>query len=1331
MAENLLELTAVTFTATQLAIKVKNISGKSLDQRLVIEFYPPAYLVDDKINAAAIAAATNDNPPGAKGLAGIVTGPQGWSIWVRRETSDSSLIIVLINDMDQNGGDLPSPVKLPAGGEFNVSIPLDPTANRAHIDLLYSYQQDTADAIHGKLELKPEQTTWNPDVTLFTTHTNPLMVKPGDLVKVSWKIKDGVSAILRGPLPGGNSEFELSNSPNADLKITEGSVDVRVMGAMTYVLQAQVTRPNNPNVEVVRMLSLDTPNNKYLYVYTNPQKVMPHGLIEINWAAWGVNEVEINVRNSGGTHTTRTIALTQQTKGRSYEGSGVMRISASKVVSEIVELFAEGLNKAGTEASVVSWRAMEKPDLRGQPLAIAMLIPSLAVLTTEGLFIAEVREHDPDPPMKKLPFNKLSRETPRQWLSLAAADGRFVVLRRTNQDDLEVAPYTVRGAAEDIAPLNLPADLRPLVAREGTTFQCVGLGTRVYVVIEGGLPEAKVRRAFSVAFDSRAKKGEFRPEPLLEPLIGYSLVSFDGALYALSPNSGRMFRYGVTKTGTVEEPRAAATAIKEDDPRKESMIFRGLFVPIGHVLAVLSPSSVPSVESLTRFGLQNVLSYEGQPGANPDTIPQDLVYNPQKNYWARCGHDLDVQTGALAAYRTSGSRRLWLIQPNLETHTLAVGSESLFAHDYVSAASTAALPPYLNKQREFRITNTSGMNFVAMSEKYRNAGLTGFSATGPSELTSRMPEGLKRGGSEAFVFRYNEADPSPIHIRFQLERPTGVKHDYFLEVTFSGHNLSTATSVFKRIAEDTQGNLSVAEIPGTTVKYTTDKPCVLPIPKPLVDGVRLRAQNATTYRLWRGATQVLYGGDEVIAYNTPAFSIYAHGAGELQVNVDFSLPPGIEITAGGSPQRKLIGIDTSRSTGLQAEVVTEAANVFEFKLNYVGKTDIKGVYIGDPVPTDNGDAIYLPVGSADNQKKPQILKINPETFAITATTAPVLYSVGGAFAMPNSIAVTREGVLALFDNEVWLLDTSLQLQSKQPYLSSVFTGFQFHPEGDCYLLEMNPNVHSAMLSSFTYHFRLFRGLFHRDSFRRELQFFVKSELLLDNVRAIREQSAMRDAPAWVPRFMSPMALAPFPASMRIRDVAVCINGGVFVAGENEHSIRSVALQNAGREEAVVYGREGLEIYCAHSQADNEGLRVSRVDTKTWKQTHGLSLPRGEGVADLTTDTRQRRPQDLFKASRSASMVRSADGKWLFVSHGRSIFRIDAATLTLRDSYKVDLPCRVFYVGWGKPTPDTHPAYGAPSSCTLLYAIGASYTGDGTNAKGNQFKTQLYRIAIRD
>lgn len=1330
MAEKFLELTAVTYTAKELVIKVKNISGTSLDKRLVIELSPPAYLVDDRINAAAIAAAKNDNPPGAKSLAGIVTGPQGWSVWVRRETSDSTLFITFINDMDQAGNDLPAPLKFPTGAEFTVTIPLDPTANRGLVDLLYSYQQGDDDSIYGKIELKPEQTTWSPVVELYTKHKNPTMVNPGDLVQVFWKIEDGVSAILRGPLPGGNPEIKLDTRPNAEFKLSAGSVDIRVMSATTYVLEAEVKRAGHDNVQVVRMLSFDTKNHKYLYLSLYPNDILPHGLLEINWAAWGVSEITLNVSSGNVRHTTRTIQLTQQTKGRSFEGTGVMRVSASKTGEKVV-LSAESMEPESKEASVVSWETMLKSNLN-DPLAMAVIAPKLAVLTADGLFIAEVAESDPVQRLTKLTFTKTSTETPKQWLGLTAGDKRFVVLRRTNQDDLEVAPYAINGTPEGIPPLNLPADVRPLVARAGTIFDCVGFRGRVYVVIEGGLPSAKVRRAFSVAFDSNTKKAEYRPEPQLEPLAGFRLISFDGSLYALNRASGRMFRFDLTTSGTLEEPRAAASAVKEESPGKESMIHEGVFVPLGRTLAVLSPSSVPSVKSLERFGLHNVLGYVAESSATSDS-PQGLVYNPQKNYWARCGHDIDVKQSAVSAYRPIGSRRLWLIQANGETHTLAVGSESLFAHDYVSAVPTAALPPYLDKKREFTITNNSRMKLIPMHEHYRDAGLTDFGPTGPGELLSSLPDRINVGASATFQFRYNEADPAPLRLRFLAERERGVKHDYFVEVTFSGPDFSTATSVFKRIAEDSQGGLSVAEIPGTTVKYTTDKPIVLSSPTPLVEGVKLRVQNATPYELWREPDQGRYPAEEVIRSNTPAFSIYAHGAGHLQVNVDFSLPSGIEIAAAGAPQRKLISIDESHATGLRAEVVAEAVNIFEIKLTYVGKSDINGVYIGDGVSSDNGNALYIPVSSPDNQSKTQILKINPESLAVDPhTPSPtILYSVRGRFAMPNSIAVTKDAVLALFDNELWIMTKSLQFQNKQPFLSSIFNAFQAHHDGDFCMIEMNPNANAGPLSSFTYHYQLIRGAIGKD-FRDQLVSHMSSPILLDQVTGFNQRPAIPGAPFWVPSSMAPMALSPSivsPKGERVREIAICIAGGVFVVGSSANTIRTLALQSAGREEAVVFGRDGLEIYCAHSQGDNEGLRISRVDNKTFKQTHTLSLPRGEGVANLTTDTRQRRPQDMDKVSRSASMVRHADGRWLFVSHGRSVFKIEAATLTVRETYKVDLPCRLFEVGWGKPTSDTHPHWGGASSCTLLYALGASYTGDGATV--TQYKTQLYKIAVRD
>ena len=219
------------------------------------------------------------------------------------------------------------------------------------------------------------------------------------------------------------------------------------------------------------------------------------------------------------------------------------------------------------------------------------------------------------------------------------------------------------------------------------------------------------------------------------------------------------------------------------------------------------------------------------------------------------------------------------------------------------------------------------------------------------------------------------------------------------------------------------------------------------------------------------------------------------------------------------------------------------------------------------MPTERGDALYIPVSSPDNQSRTQILKINPENLSVTATTHTILYSVRGGFAMPNSIAVTKDAVLALFDNELWLLDTSLQIKSKQPYLNSTFSAFQAHAEGDCCMIETDPNANVGMLSSYTYHFQLHRG-FVGKNFQQNLDFFVKSQILLDDVRGFNQQPALPGAPPWVPASMIPMSLSPSPVSPRgerVREVAICISGGVFVVGNAANNIRTLALQSTGRE----------------------------------------------------------------------------------------------------------------------------------------------------------------------
>ena len=551
----LLEISLLNVTANQLEVKVKNTNGASLDKVLVIELQPPMYLVSDELTEAAREASLSLDPPGAKNLEGIVSGPEGWSVWARRESSDSSTVILFINGVNVSAENL-IPVKLAADAEFTIRIPLDPGANRDNVSLLYSYKHGTDSRelpITGSLVLNSDTTWAGPDVTLTTDHQTPTAIDPKDPVKIMWTIKDGVSATLRGPLPGGNTELTLSSDPQADFKIAEGALDVHVVGPMTYLLQAEVKRPDGkPNVQVVRMLSLDKSKGKHLYLEPRPPKVLPHGLIEIDWTAWGLKTVQLSVSN----HTTRNITLTRQTLGRFFEGTGVMRVSASSDTgTETIQITGEPEGGQKTKlVSVIRWVHMTKPDLsdRDRPLGLAVIAPKVALLRPEGLYIAEVGAFDPQTALKKLLFVNKTPGTDAVLAALTAADKRFVCLRRikpNSNPDFEFAPYRINGDPDDIPPVTLPPDVRNLGLHPRSTFDLVGFGKRAYLAIEVNERAGIMRRAFSVGFDSNTKKADVRSERLLEWMAGYRMVSFDDALYALNRESGRMFRFELKDNG--------------------------------------------------------------------------------------------------------------------------------------------------------------------------------------------------------------------------------------------------------------------------------------------------------------------------------------------------------------------------------------------------------------------------------------------------------------------------------------------------------------------------------------------------------------------------------------------------------------------------------------------------------------------------------------------------------------------------------------------------------------------------------------------------------------
>ncbi len=117
------------------------------------------------------------------------------------------------------------------------------------------------------------------------------------------------------------------------------------------------------------------------------------------------------------------------------------------------------------------------------------------------------------------------------------------------------------------------------------------------------------------------------------------------------------------------------------------------------------------------------------------------------------------------------------------------------------------------------------------------------------------------------------------------------------------------------------------------------------------------------------------------------------------------------------------------------------------------------------------------------------------------------------------------------------------------------------------------------------------------------------------------------------------------------------------------------------------------------------------------------------VVDMATDTRAfKTPALTYKQHRAVSLAAPGYDS-LFVTHGRTIYHLNKDNLTVRESMTVDLPCRFLQVRFGKPPGDSHLRYGGPDSGWMVWAIGASYTGDGTRV--DQYKTEIYKTFFRD
>ena len=1341
MTDKLLELTVVAVTSSLLDIRVKNSSGAALTKGLLIEINIPLELVTDDIKKAAEEALN----VGLVRLDKYVTAAKDWSVWAFNEASGTLATIQVLNDTDQQTGAPITPVKFEAGATFNLRIPVNDQAKSAQVGLPYGYEYEKK-RIDDTLVLIPSDgPNWEPGVMFTTNEESPTAIPAKREVTINWKIKDGVSATLRGPLTGGNSKLTLSSDPadrNTGYWMEEGSMQFVAVGPAIYTLDAEVRDQNNKNVRVIKTLQFDIlRGGKYGYLSVRPKPSLPYALVDIDWAVWGVKSITLKI----GAGQEYDPPLTKQNLSRDYQGSGTWAIHApepkldTEGVKQIYMKIKQGTKPVDfveTTLQVTNWETRVKPKFTGTPLGLAVAAPKIALLTTDGLWIGRVGNNDQD--LVKHPvLKKVEAGTAKAWIALTTLNKDFVVLRQTAEGGLQVARF--KNSDERIGtPIDLPYEVQWFVKRSGTVYDLAALGNRVYVVIESGRYGRAARRAYSVSFDP----DDWRSEPLLRSLYHYSLVNFNDALYVVNRDSGQMFRFELNEDGELDKPRKAATAISDG----KSMIQNGLLAPVGSVLAVLSPNAVPSFDAMATLFLGKIVS----PEVDPNEIPQDVVYNPQKDIWERCGHGLDNKKGAVIAFRGGASKRLWLMQPEGELYSLAGGREELFVYDYVDNYPSADLPVYLDKSLKIDIKNDTKASLFEMTDDYVALGLDTLSSTGPVEAEP-MPSVFLSDKTYPFEFRYNEADPTPITVRYLIEAKPAKSPDHIIEFTFSGPGLSSITSVFKRIAIDKQDRLSIGEVAGSLVTYPANRPfdeaflkrwrrqnpnqpdpqrpIEVKYPEQFKKTFKFMVFNATPYTLHQvGMTTPMPDigryREVKVGYNTPDFSIFSREMGDLHFTIDFTKQHGIEMSSRSKIQESMIRIDPDESKGLvveiakmlnpgdppltvehqggKEEVSATDGPVYVCQIVYKFKQELNAVCIGDGAVNPRGDWLYLPVADPTNVPAKTIMKVRADNLSITPGYK---HSGGGEiFSLPNSMMIYEKKALVMLGdtNLLELNDSMEQVMKTRSY--GDYTAIAGMANDSEYIHLLAIKKEGTNDQNAKYHYMLVSHHYQSPT--------VRDAIPLDPLGGTRGGGGFTNQPAWVSSSTNfPMAALRVP-----RKVAICIDGGLMLIDVRSDAVKVVALESTGREEAIAFNETGEFIYCLHSQPNNQGLKLSRVHTDNPQaKPVTLSLPSSEAVSDLITNTRgEGTPRERRKHMRAASLAITPYPNTMFVSQGKSILQINTESLTVVRSATVELPCRLIHVT-------------QKDSSWMIYAIGATGTSDGGSVK--EYKTHLYKLAV--
>jgi hypothetical protein len=1304
--------------ADVLEVEVRNTSADTYTGQLLVELKLPAQMVSQDVADASARARGSKSPPNMTALAGVVAPPAGWTVWAYNSTEEHVVVVRVFNsEVNRTTARTTAPyTSFAAGASLKLQLPLSPAAASTLYTLDYSYFFGSGKGarVDGKINIAPAgQGDWKPGVKFWCEHATPTMLAPGTEVNIRWEIEDGVAATLRGPLPGGNTQLFLTREASGPYNLEKGSLPFLAVGPATYMLDAEVKGPKGqPNVQVIRTLTFDIFSaQKYAHVSVRPDGVMPNGQVQIKWAVWGVETASIKV----GIRQSLELKLTEQNLSGSYQGTGVWRINAaSNVATERVRLSITQGDETHAVTSEINTNLWEKisdsPAYTGRPVAMAVAEGHLGLLTTEGVWVAKVNAMDEGSQEPK--FSKLQWSN-KSWHGLAALGPHFAALFRQPDDNFVIECYYKDGRILD--GMTMPSDFQAVARRTGATFDMVSFGGRVYVVVTAPFNTRYARVAYSVSF---LREKTIRPEPRLASLDHYRLVSFDDALYAYHRGTGRMLRFGVTGNGELGPPLRAASAVNDEGV---SMIKTGTIVPLRSILAVLDPSALPAFLTNQTNPLMALLNVAGFSVKNlqtqlksGDALPQDIVYNPQKDKWVRCGRGLKVEDGTVVGYRGGDSPRLWAVRPDGSWHMLAGATEKAFAPEFVYQYTTKPLPPALDAVREFTISNRTGLDFVPLDDVCQKGALASFEADGPAELLTPIPQSIKTYGRQVFKVAYSKEETSEVVVRMMVGGCRGLR--YFLEVILSGADLQKTTYAFRRLADDG----SVASVPGAS-EWRVGNDVAVSMTGVLGQRTSLYLMNQTPHNSLRldppaGPQEVSVWDRVDIGFQTPRFKVYVSGEeklGHLWVDIDFAATGGdCEVSSGSRPQQSRVRLnpDGLKNLELSSETVTgSSARMREFE-KYDGskfritpsnqdvmvslcqirlrtKTELDGVRLGDGALTPDRKRLVLALANPDNVARARVLIFDTTTLEARQKEYDTKANV---FSVPNAVAASTMYYDAVFAEPVrYTADYNFGVAWPQ------------HFQGYDAVLALAASTER----------NVFNVLRKGNSFYLTVAYYGNNseETLLDNISH--------------PSVIPPLAVSPDGSTAAIGD-----KGGLLIvdmrAGAGARRPRSVRIRTATEPMHLVFSNDGRWVYCAHaSPAMSENPRralhgsnllVSRVSAHDATQA-SLALPNVPEKFGLTTNTRQPRPMnETYKEQYAFSLAVSPDDRSLFVSAGATIMQVRLDTFALTPwRASVELPCRLVGVA---PRSD---------NAWMVFALGSRYVGDGV--KVDEYKSHLYHV----